>query len=426
MTRIYLTSLLLLILCTSLNAQNKDWLTPVSPSEVKYSSETVEKLENYIQKAVENKVIPGGTFIIAKNGRTVLNKSFGQVNDQRAYKNDDIYRIASMTKAITCVSIMQLVDKGLIDLDAPVSRYIPAFKQTTVLDKFDPADSSFTSIPKAKELTIRNLMTHTSGIVYGSFNPGKLMAVYDKYDMNVGFSHPEWSNEEWMNRLAEVPLAHQPGARFSYGLNMDVLGHIIEVVSGQSLDVYFNENIFEPIGMNDTYFYLPKDKFDRLTPVMSNVNGTFYDVAQFGQGDLVNYPMQGPRDFFAGGAGLSSTAIDYTIFIETLVEGGGKLLSSDALKLMTSDQMPLVINDYENYPKNPDGSFCLGFTLYQDGPNKRSPKSAGTYEWGGYFNTKFFIDPKEQLVFTGMTQIAGFQDNQFWNELYAIIYEGIE
>lgn len=417
---------LLLLFSIGLHAQNSDWLAPSSPSEVGYSSKTIDQLENYIREAIDNQIIPGGTFIIAKNGRTILNKSFGQVDDTRAYQNDDIYRIASMTKAITCVSIMQLVDQGLIDLDDSVSKYIPSFKTITVLDQFNDSDSSFTTIAASKEITIRNLMTHTSGIVYGSFNPGKLMAVYAQYDMNVGFSHPEWSNEEWMDRLAEVPLAHQPGARFSYGLIMDVLGRVIEVVSGQSLDLYFKEYIFDPIGMEDTFFYLPEDRFSRLTPVMAKVKGEYIDVAKFGEAAGVDYPKQGPRSFFAGGAGLSSTAMDYTKFIETLVEGGGDILSGEALKIMTSDQMPLVINDYDNYPKSDNASFSLGFMLYTDGPNKQSPKSSGTYEWGGYFNTKFFIDPKQQLVFTGMTQIAGFQDNDFWDDLYELIYSGLE
>jgi len=419
-----LLSLAVLILWSC--SPQSEWLASTQPETVGYSSEAIREIENYIVSAIDEQVIPGGTFILAKEGKTILKKSFGRSGDSIYYKNDDIYRIASMTKAITCVSIMQLVDAGKIELDDPLSKYIPAFSDQVVLDQFNPQDSSFTTVPVEKEVTIRNLMTHTSGIVYGSFNPGKLMAVYEQYDMNVGFTHDEWSTEEWIDRLAEVPLAHQPGARFSYGLNMDVLGRIIEITSGQSLDEYFKENIFEPIGMNDSYFYLPKDKYDRLTPVMVKVQDTYRSLDELGMSSTVNYPLVAPRNFFAGGAGLSSTAMDYTMFIQTLVEGGGEILSAEMIDMMTTDQLPMVINDYEHYPKSSDGSFCLGFTLYQDKDSKRSPKSPGTYEWGGYFNTKFFIDPEEQMVFTGMTQISGFNDNGFWNGLYDLIYTGLQ
>lgn len=402
------------------------WLSPAEPESVGYSSTQISAIEDYINKAIQDQIIPGGTFVIAKNGRTLLNHSYGSSGEDRVYANNDIYRIASMTKAITCVAIMQLVDEGKINLDDPVSKHIPSFKDMVVLDEFNPADSTYTTVPIEREITIRHLMTHTSGIVYGSFNPGKLMAVYEQFDMNVGFSHEEWSTEEWIDRLAEVPLAHQPGERFSYGLNMDVLGRVIEVTSGQNLDTYFKEHIFDLVGMKDSHFYLPEEKFERLTPVMVKVQGNYKSAEDLGMSAAVDYPTQGPRNFFAGGAGLSSTAMDYTKFIQTLAEGGGDILSSEMIALMTTDQMPIVINDYESYPKGPDGSFCLGFTLYQDKPSKRSPKSPGTYEWGGYFNTKFFIDPSEQLVFTGMTQISGFNENSFWDGLYDLIYEGLD
>lgn len=418
--------LLLSLLILSACQQKAEWLSPANPEEVGFSEEKVAEIQAYIQSAVDNRVIPGGTFVLAKNGRTVLNESFGEVSGTRAYQNNDIYRIASMTKAVTTVAIMQLAYQRLIYLDDPVYEYLPAYGNMSVLDEFNPADSSYTTVITQKAITIRNLLTHTSGIVYGSFNPGKLMAVYEKNDMNVGFSHPEWTTEEWIDKLARVPLAHQPGERFSYGYNMDVLGRLIEEVTGKSLDIYFKEYIFDPLGMEDTYFYMPDNKFDRLTPVMTKVEGEYKDVADLGMSAMVDYPEKGPRNFFAGGAGLVSTAMDYTKFIQTLVEGGGVILPEEMIPVMLEDQMPKVINDYENYPKGSDGSFCLGFTLYQDKPTKKSPKSPGTYEWGGYFNTKFFIDPAQQMVFTGMTQIANFGGNDFWDGLYELIYEGIE
>lgn len=413
-----------LIGCQS-SEEKKVWLSKASPVEAGFVNGFEQSMDTYIQQAVDDHIIPGGTFMIAKNGNIVYNKSFGTL-DGKPYANDDIYRIASMTKAVTCVAMMQLVEQGKVNLDDPVYEYIPAYRNQVGLDEFNAADSTYTTVPVDRPVTIRHLMTHTSGIVYGSFNPGKLMAVYEQFDMNVGFSHPEWTTEEWIDRLAEVPLAHQPGDRFSYGLNMDVMGRIIEVVSGQKLNAYFKEYIFDVVGMKDTRFYLAESQFDRLTPVMMKGDSTYINTDTMGFAAFTNYPKEGPRDLFAGGAGLSSTAMDYTRFIETLVEGGGQLLGEEAMNEMTKDQLPTVINDYENYPKGSDGGFALGFQLYQDKPTKVSPKSPGTYEWGGYFNTKFFIDPAEQMVFVGMTQVNGFQYPEFWNEMYELIYQGID
>lgn len=407
--------------CTVSNTENEVWLSSDTPQNQGFSTSFEANLDNHILSAVDNATIPGGTFLIAKGGHVVYHKSFGSVAGEEV-ENNDIYRLASMTKAVTSVAIMQLVENGKIDLDDPVSKYISSFENQVVLDEFDPKDSTYTTVPVEKPVTIRNLMTHTSGIVYGSFNPGKLMAVYEQFDMNVGFSHPEWTTEEWIDKLGQVPHAHQPGARFSYGLNMDVMGRIVEVVSGQKLNTYFKENIFDVVGMEDTYFYLPESKFDRLLPVSQKVNGNFMPDSALGLGVFTDYPKQGPRDFFAGGAGLSSTSLDYARFIQTLVEDGGELLGEEAMNEMTKNQLPMVINDYENYPKGSDGGFALGFQLYEDKPTKKSPKSPGTYEWSGYFNTKFFIDPQEEMIFVGLTQVNAFQGESFWNELYELIY----
>jgi len=419
----------LLFLSIGLFAQKSGPFIKGTAESVGMSDATLEQVDNHILKYMEDNKLPGGSFLIAKQGKIIYQKSFGYRDSKKkkAYGEGDIWRLASMTKAVTSVAIMQLHEQGILDLDDPVHKFIPAFKNQVVLDTFNPADSTFTTVPVQKDVTIRNLLTHTSGIVYGSFNPGKLMAVYEKFDMNVGFSHETWTTEEWINRLAKVPLAHQPGAKFSYGLSMDVLGRIIEVASGIPLDKYFQRHIFEPLGMEDTYFYLPKDKFDRLVGVYTNAGGNWRTTEELGMTAGTAYPKQGPRNVFAGGAGLSSTTIDYATFIQALVSGGGNILGNKALSEMSRDQMPDVITNYKPDRYQAIGSsFGLGFTVYLDSPTKRSPKSPGTYEWSGYFNTKFFIDPQEQMIFVGMTQIAGFNDNAFWEDMYKLIYEAIE
>ncbi len=415
----------LLFISASVYAQNGN-LSTATPESVGMSSTKLARIDNHIEKYINDGKVPGGSFMVVKNGKVIYEKNFGfhTSKGQTAYQSSDIYRLASMTKAVTCVATMQLVEQGKINLDDPVYKYIPSFKDQVVLDEFDPADSSFTTVPLEKAVTIRNLLTHTSGIVYGSFNPGKLMAVYQKFDMNVGFSHPKWTTEEWIDKLAKVPLAHQPGKQFSYGLSMDVLGRVIEVVSGQTLDKYFQQNIFTKAGMKDTHFYLPENKFDRLAPVYTKVQNKLMALDEIGAAAQASYPKEGPRNFFAGGAGLSGTIYDYTRFINTLVQGGGRLLKPETLAEMSRDQMPDVITDYKD--RQSGSGFALGFTVYKDSPNKRSPKSPGTYEWGGYFNTKFFIDPAEKMVFVGMTQIVPFNDNAFWEDMYKLIYESID
>lgn len=421
-------SLLLLFVSLAVFAQNGALLSNSTPESVGVTSEKLAEVDTHIKAWMDNNKLPGGAFLIARKGKIIYQKNFGFRNSkkEKAYSPGDIYRLASMTKAVTCVAVMQLYEQGKIGLDDPVHKYIPAFRNQVVLDEFNATDSTYTTVPVIKDVTIRNLLTHTSGIVYGSFNPGKLQAVYNQFGVDIGFSHPTLTTEQWIDKLAKVPLAHQPGKKFSYGMSMDVLGRIIEVVSDQSLSEYFQKYIFDKVGMSDTHFYLPEEKWDRLVGVYANVEGKFMTVEEMGLSAQLDYPKQGPRNIYAGGAGLSGTIEDYAHFIQALVSGGGELLGSAALAEMTRDQMPDVINDYQGPPAwQTDGSFALGFTLYQDKPTKRSPKSPGTYEWGGYFNTKFFIDPKEQMIFVGMTQMAGFNDNAFWEDMYKLIYAAL-
>ncbi len=407
-------------------------LNQTEPEVAGMSSERLKNLDNVIQKYIDEKKIPGGIFLVSRGGNLLYYKSFGMRNNETGvhYKLDDIFRIASMTKAVTTVAIMQLYERGKIWLDEPVSKYIPAFENQQVLDSFNEKDSSYTTVPAKRPVTIRQLLTHTSGIVYGAFNPGKLQAVYEKFNMNdVGLSHPTWSTEEFINRLAKVPLAFQPGEKWMYGLNMDVLGRIVEVVSGQTLAEYFRQNIFEPLEMNDTYFYLPENKQPRLVPVYNQTDDGF--KLSDGEGGIggLNYPKNTGNNHFAGGGGLSSTAIDYARFIETLVNNGSyndfQLLSPKTIELMTSDQLILLNKKGTGYSSIPGLTFCLGFQLLTEDAKGLNSKSVGTYEWGGYFNTKFFIDPQEDLIFVGMTQIVPFSHNDFWDKVYAAIYGSI-
>ena len=431
------TPLLIILICfitTGYGQSLSDQLSQGSPEEAGMLPGVLARIDPFIESYIDNKQIPGGVFLIARKGKIVYFNSFGHktLKNKKAYELDDIFRIASMTKAVTTVSILQLFEQGKLGLDDPIHLFLPAFEQTKVLDTFNEEDSSYTTVPVKRPVTIRHLLTHTSGIVYGDFLPGKVKAIYAKNKMlGVGLSHDSWTTEEFIDNLAGVPLVFQPGEKYTYGLNMDVLGRIIEVVSGQSLSDYFREHIFMPLEMNDTYFYLPRKKQKRLSPVFTyDDDGQMIMFGDTSDEAALDYPKANDRNYFAGGGGLSSTAMDYARFIFALVNNGkykgNRIMGRKTIEMMTSDQLISLNSKGKGFTQIPGITYGLGFALITDQGNGHSPKSPGTYEWGGYFNTKFFIDPKEDLIFVGMTQIVPFPYSEFWNRLYAIIYASID
>jgi len=432
-TRLLLFILLILFQFSSIAQQNA--LVEGPANLVGMSDKKLVLIDQLIQDYVNKGYIPGGVFLIARDNQIVYHKNFGfrAVDKKVPYQKDDIFRIASMTKAVTSVAIMQLYEQGKLGLDDPVQNFIPAFKDSKVLDQFNDKDSSYTTIPAKSPITIRQLLTHTSGIVYGGFSQGPLRAIYIKKGlMDVGLSHPTLTTEEFINRLGTVPLAFHPGEKWNYGLNMDVLGRIVEVVSGNKLSDYFRKNIFEPLGMKSTYFYLPKEKQAKLVPVYAQREDGTLEMADNAGGisSALDYPLQADHNHYAGGGGLSSTALDYATFIQALLGNGeynGKrILSRKTIEVMTADQLIKLNQQGTGYSNRPGETYCLGFSLITDQGKGISVKSPGTYEWSGYFNTKYFIDPKEQLIFVGMTQIAGFRHGEFWDRMAAIMYSAIE
>lgn len=409
-------------------------LAKVAPEKVGMSQKFLDILDGHIEQYVAEGSMPGGEFLIARKGQVVYHKSFGHqdVDKTKPYQNGDIYRLASMTKAVTTVSIMQLFEQGKLGLDDPIFYYIPAFRQSKVLETFNEADSSFTTVPVERPITIRHLLTHTSGIVYGVFEPGKMGAIYTKQNaMGFGLYHEEMSTEEMANTIATVPLKFQPGTQYNYGLNMEILGRIVEVVSGTPLNQYFRKNIFDPLGMDDTYFYLPPDKQDRLVPVYTyDENRKLITGSGVLNGMNADYPKSKDNNHYAGGGGLSGTAMDYAKFIQALgnegTYNGTRILGRKAIEVMTSDQLILLNQKGTGFSQRPGLTYGLGFSLKTDQGAAWTAKSPGTFEWGGAFNTKFFIDPEEELIFVGMTQIIPFTRPDFWDRMYSVVYGAVE
>ena len=379
-------------------------LSERSPSSVGMSSERLERIDTMLVQAIRENKIPGAVALISRHGKIVYHKAFGLADNEskKALQNDAIFRIASQTKAITSTAVMMLWEEGKFGLDDPISKYIPEFSTPQVLESFNEGDSSFTAKPATKQITIRNLLTHTSGIGYGQIDgDSRFRKIYAKAGITDLFTIEDISIEQSVKKLAKLPLHHNPGEKFTYSEGLDVLGYFVEIISGMPLDEFFKTRIFEPLGMNNTQFYLSETQYDRLVTVQTIESGkwekfpvTFYDT---------DYPKTGAKRFFSGGAGLSSTAIDYAKFLNMyLNEGefnGNRLLSRTTVETILTNQIPYISEDIE-------AVHGLAFGLVdQKRHDLGGSGSEGTFEWGGYFNTQYFADPKEDIVAILLKQI---------------------
>lgn len=345
-----------------------------------------------------DKHVPGAIALVLRDGKVVYRKSFG-VDDmfsQTPLRTDAIVRIASQTKAITSIGLMLLYDEGKFQLDDPISKYLPAFANPKVLATFNPQDSTYTTVPAKSEITIRQLFTHTSGISYPVIGTKEARAIYAKARIPSGIGTPSGSLAKSMDALGPLPLVHQPGERFTYGLSIDVLGRLIEVLSGQPLDQYLRTRLFEPLGMKDTWFYLPADKKARLAELYTE-DAAKKTVPMLPRDRMFpNYPKASGGTYFSGGAGLSSTIDDYAHFLQMLLNNGAyqgrQLLKPATVALITQNQMGDVSQG--------GNKFGLGFSIVTAQSAAKQPLglSEGSYEWGGIFGTTYWVDPKTKLV----------------------------
>lgn len=368
------------------------------PESVGMSAERLARIDSLLSNAVSKNNIPGAVALVARKGKIVYYKAFGMADNQtsRELKRDDIFRIASQTKAVTSTAVMMLWEEGKFRLDDPISKYIPEFKNAQVLKTFNPKDSSYTTVPATSEITIRQLINHTSGLGYGVIDgDDRMRMIYHKAGIVDAFCSENVTIEDNVKKLAKLPLLFNPGEKFHYCEGLDVLGYFIEIESGMPFDVFLRTRLFDPLGMNDTWFYLPDEKASRLVSVQKPENGkwvrypvTFYDP---------EYPIKGAKRFFPGGAGLSSTANDYATFLQMYLNGGelnGKrILSRTTIQIMMGNQNTAI------WGEDSDSYYALAFgVLTQKGQNMGGEGSTGTFNWGGYFNTSYFADPKEQTI----------------------------
>ncbi len=380
-------------------------IVEASPESVGISSVQLKKIDAMLQKAIAEDQIPGVVAIIVKDGKIVYHQAHGQANETgHLLEKDDIFRIASQTKAITSTAVMMLWEEGKFKLDDPVSKYIPEFANMHILESFNENDSSYTSRPAEKQITIRHLLTHTSGLGYGLIDGDhRMRKIYQKNGVIELFTTENIKIEEMVKNLAKLPLHQEPGEKFIYSVGLDVLGYFVEVVSGRSFDLFLKERIFEPLGMNDTGFYIQGNKGSRLVAIQEKTNGSWTNFpASFYEPDN---PLIGAQTFFSGGAGLTSTARDYAVFLQMYLNGGEyngiRILSRTTINMMMKNQ----IGDKWGGDKKYHG---LAFgVISEKGEAAGGEGSAGTFDWGGYFNTQYFADPNENIIGVILKQTQG-------------------
>lgn len=416
------TALCVLTVAVAATAQD---LPTAKPEAVGLSAERLDRIGTAVQQSIDNKQIAGAVTLVLRHGQVAYSKSQGML-DREAGKpmlQDALFRICSMTKPITSTAVMMLYEEGRFQLDDPISKYLPEFKNPKVLVK--PASGKPYSIPATREITIRDLLRHTSGLTYNwNEDLGKM---YNDAHVASGLIPYDGTIADNVRSLAAQPLLFNPGERWEYSLGVDVLGRLVEVVSGKPLDEFFRTRIFEPLGMKDTYFYPPENKLNRLATAYSYEEGkglTRFPETPLNEGLLTysaDYPYHGPKKLFSGGAGLVSTAQDYARFCQMMLDNGkanGKrLLSRKSVELMTHDQLGKI---------GPDQGFGLGFGV--DGVKGPLSElgSPGAYNWGGFFYTSFEIDPKEQMIVIFMAQLHPTGDVDIANKVKTLAYQSID
>ena len=399
-SKLYIFLVLLVIGCT--NSENS-----------RIDLERLKVVEELLTDDINNNKIPGAVVLVGNEKGIVYRKAFGVKNPltNEKYSTDDIFRIASMTKAITSVAVLKLWEDGRINLDDPIEKYIPEFKDTEILETFNEKDSSYSSKTSTKKITIRQLLTHTSGVGYDFIdgNPS-IKAIFHKKKQSfmkngvMCFCDEDVTIGEAIRNLAEVPLHHEPGEKFTYSMGLDVLGYMIEIVTGKKLDVFYREEIFDPLDMNDTYFYLPDSKKERLVPVQTKKDDDWviFEDDRFNE----NYPVEGKRKFFAGGCGLSSTVEDYYKFLSVFLNNGkykGKsFIGKQTNNLIFQNQLP------ESFGFGI--GLALGIVLEKD-LKSGGTGTAGTLLGGGYWNTSCFTDPNDKVIGIIFKQTQKISDN---------------
>ena len=391
-----------------------------TPDSVGMSASRLALLDSNLQRYVDEAKLAGQVYVLMRRGEVVAHEANGMqdIEDGVPMSTDTLFRIASQTKAITSLGIMMLQERGLLDINAPLSRYLPEWKDMQVA----VANSSggYTLEPARREITLRHLLTHTGGMSYGN---GVAASAWAQASIQGWyFADREEPVRDTIARMASLPLDAHPGEQWIYGYNTDILGAVIEQVSGQDLASFFATEIFAPLGMNDTHFYLPANKRGRLATVYRPADGGVEAIPETNGMQSQGLYDEGPRQSFSGGAGLLSTASDYAKFLQMTLNGGElngtRLVSRKTIELMTTDHLGDIAFQ-------PGQGFGLGFSIATDLGLRGTLGSEGEYAWGGAYHSVYWVDPVEDLLVVYLTQIIPATNLDYHTTLRNGVYQAI-
>lgn len=392
----------------------------IQPADVGLSAERLDRIRSVFQQEIDDGALVGAVALVSRHGETAYFETLGHLDREAGVpmRPDAIFRIASMSKPVTSVAVMILMEEGRFLLDDPVSRFLPEFAEMQVAVPDDPTDpaSSITLVPAERSITIRHLLSHTSGLTYGLFNRGPVGERYREAQL----WSPGTTLAEFSQKVATLPLVHQPSTAWEYGVSTDILGRLVEAASGMTFAQFLEERIFGPLGMGDSGFYVPEEKADRLA--------AHYAVQR--DGSLVAAPahieFRQPPALPSGGAGLVSTASDYAKFAQMLLNGGelngARVLSRKSVELMSADHTAgLTQRGILG-----DSGFGLGLSVRGPLGDSGNPGSHGAVGWSGIYNTFFWVDPEEDLFAVFMTQISPFGYRQWRNRFRVLVYQAFD
>ena len=394
---------------------NSQGLPAAKPEEVGLLSDRLNRIKPVMQSYVDEDKLPGLITLVARRGKVVHFEKYGMMDIDKPMQFNTIFRIASMTKPITSVAVMMLYEEGHFQLDDPVAKFIPEFKDLKVFSSKD--QNGIQLVDQKKQITIRDLLTHTSGLTYGYFGNTPVDSIYMTANLFEG------TLKDMIQKLAEIPLKYQPGTKWNYSVSTDVLGYLVEVISGKPFDKFLEERIFIPLNMKDTDFYVSEEKINRFAAL--------YGLTENNGIKVIDKPetsaMSKPTKFYSGGGGLVSTASDYMIFAQMLLNKGEfnglRLLGSKTVDFMTKNHIPDEVLPIAQWL--PGMGFGLGFSVMIDNPKSHIMGSVGEFEWFGVYNTFFWIDPEEELILILMTQFSPVLNYPIHREFKVLTYQAI-
>ncbi len=410
------------ILASRPDAQLAQPFPEIAPEEAGFCPERLDRLTGTLHDYADRQRLSGGVVLILRDGRAVLHEAFGKldVESGAAMPHDALFRIASQTKAIISVAVMMLQEEGRLLITDPVGKHLPEFSETTVAEKMEDS-GDWMAVPSSRPITIRDLLMHTAGIGYGY---GPAAALWEEAGIQGWYlSDRDEPIREIVRRMAALPFDAHPGERFVYGYANDILGALIEEVSDMALDQFLQERLFDPLGMRDTWFFVPEDQASRLATVYSATEDLGIARAPDPGGSVgQGHYLAGPRTTFSGGAGLVSTAADYARFLQMMLNGGKlngeRILSPRTVKLMTVDHL-------YDITFRPGLGIGLGFDVVTDLGKRGIPGAVGDFGWGGAYHSTYWASPQDRLVFVFFTQLIPSRGSDIHGKLRTLLYQAL-